>query len=187
MKRESTGRLAPVGPIQIVADTGIDMTDAVKVPRKGRGLLVFTIGFVLGVVAVIIARPFLGERLPQAVGGKRQSVAGPVTAKQQQGDRLLLTINTADGAILGTFTRKVDEISLLVERGDTVTLTIPAYEPFLENPVITRVGKPTGIAAIESGEPGGADVETADSLRQPADTLQKADSTANEQTSRWYD
>ena len=163
------------------------MTEAVGMPRKGRGLLVFAIGFVLGVAAVIIARPFLGERLPQAVGGKRQSVAGPVTAKQQQNDRLLLTINTSAGAILGTFTRKVDEINLLVERGDTVTLTVPGYQPFLENPEITRVGKPTGIAAIESSEPGGPDVETADSLGQPADTLQKADSTASEQTSRWYD
>ncbi len=163
------------------------MTEAVRMPRKGRGLLVFAIGFVLGVAAVILARPFLGERLPQAVGGKRQSVAGPVTAKQQKDDHLLLTINTSAGAILGTFTRKVDEINLLVERGDTVTLTVPGYQPFLENPEITRVSKPTGIAANESSEPGGPDVETADSLGQPADTLQKADSAASEQTSRWYD
>jgi hypothetical protein len=163
------------------------MTEAIKVPRKGRGLLVFVIGFVLGVAAVIIARPFLGERLPEAVGGKRQSVAGPVTAKQQQNDRLLLTINTSAGAILGTFTRKVDEINLLVERGDTVTLTVAGYQPFLENPEITRVGKPTGIAAIERAGPDSTDFETADSLGLPADTLEKADSATSEQTSRWYD
>ena len=163
------------------------MAEAVKVPRKGRGLLVFAIGFVLGVVAVIVARPFLGNNLPQAVGGKRESVAGPVAAKQQQGDRLLLTINTPAGAILGTFTKKVDEINLLVERGDTVTLTIPGYQPFLENPEITRVGKPTGMAAMESGGPGGQAVEPTDSLTQPADTVEKADSASSGQTSRWYD
>lgn len=162
------------------------MTEAVKLPRKGRGLLVFAIGFILGVAAVIIARPFLGDRLPDAVGGKKQSVAGPVTAKQQQGDRLLLTINTSAGAILGTFTRKVDEINLLVERGDTVTLTVSAYEPFLNDPEITRVGKPTGSAVTEV-VPDSTDVETADSLSAPADSAQAADSVNSEQTSRWYD
>lgn len=169
------------------ADKGIEMTEAVKLPRKGRGLLVFAIGFVLGVAAVIIARPFLGERLPEAVGGKKQSVAGPVTAKQQQGDRLLLTINTSAGAILGTFTRKVDEINLLVERGDTVTLTVSGYEPFLNDPEITRVGKPTGGEFVERVGPDSTDVETADSLSTPADSAQAADSTTSEQASRWYD
>jgi len=163
------------------------MTEADNVPRKGRGLLVFVIGFVLGIVAVFVAQPFLGERLPEAVGGKRQAVAGPVTAKQRQGDRLLLTINTSAGAILGTFTKKVDEINLLVERGDTVTLTVGGYQPFLENPEITRVGKPMGIAAIEGAGPDTTDIVTADSLGLPADTLQKADSATSEQTSRWYD
>jgi hypothetical protein len=163
------------------------MTEAGKVPRKGRGPLVFVIGFLIGAAAVVIARPFLGERLPEAVGGRRESVAGPVAAKQQQGDRLLLTINTPAGAILGTFTRKVDEINLLVEKGDTVTLTIPGYEPFLENPEITRVSKPTGFAAFESAEPDSTAVETGDSLGLPVDSLQKADSVASEQASRWYD
>ncbi len=163
------------------------MTEEVSVARKGRGPLVFVIGFVLGVVAVFVAQPFLGERLPEAVGGKRQTVEGPVTAKQRQGDRLLLTINTSAGAVLGTFTKRVDEISLLVERGDTVTLTVGGYQPFLENPEITRVGKPMGIAAIERVGPDSSDVVAADSLGAPADTLQQADSATSEQTSRWYD
>lgn len=161
------------------------MAEATKAPRKG--LLVFAIGFVLGIAVMIVARPFLSDSLPQAVGGKRESVAGPVAAKQQKGDRLLLTVNTRAGAILATFTRKVDEINLLVEQGDTVTLKIPGYQPFLENPEISRVGKPMGIAAIESPEPDSAGLETADSLGLPADSAQEADSLTREQTSRWYD
>lgn len=161
------------------------MAEAIKAPRKG--LLLFAIGFVLGVVAVIVARPFVSDSLPQAVGGKRESVAGPVAAKQQKGDRLLLTVNTGAGAILATFTRKVDEINLLVERGDTVTLKIAGYQPFLENPEISRVGKPTGIAAIESAEPDSSEFESADSLGLPADSAEAADSLPREQTSRWYD
>lgn len=161
------------------------MAEAMRAPRKG--LLVFAIGFVLGIAAVIIVRPFLSDNLPGAVGGKRESVAGPVAAKQQQGDRLLLTINTRAGAILATFTRKVDEINLLVEQGDTVSLTISGYQPFLENPEITRVGKPAGIAAIEGAEPDSAGIESADSLRLQADSAQQADSLSREPTSRWYD
>ena len=147
----------------------------------------FVVGFVLGIVAAIVARPFLGERLPEAVGGKREAVAGPVAAKQMQDDRLLLTIVTPSGAILGTFKKKIEEINLLVETGDTVALTIPGYQPFLEDPEITRVAKPTGVTRRESSEPPPMDAMP-DSAAEP-DSLQnreEGDSLKSEQASRWY-
>lgn len=154
--------------------------------RKGRGILVFVIGLVVGIVAAFVAQPFLGDRLPEAVGGKRESVSGPVAAKQLDGDRLLLTVVTPAGAILGTFKKKVEEINLLVEVGDTVELTIPGYEPFLEDPQITRVGKP--LAGMQSLKEGPAVTEEPrDTVAEPADSMESADSTDNGQTSRWYD
>jgi hypothetical protein len=169
-----------------MVDTGIDIETRPKSPRAGRGLLLFVIGLVVGIVAAIVARPFLGERLPEAVGGKRESVQGPVTAKQQQENRLLLTINTPAGAILGTFSKKIDEINLLVETGDTVTLTIPGYQPFLNDPEITRVAKSTGRPGAQPPEPKISEPAATDSLGLPADSLQKADSASSEPASRWY-
>jgi hypothetical protein len=166
---------------------GIDPGNDGGTPRKGRGLLVFVVGFVLGIVAAVVARPFLGDRLPEAVGGKREAVEGPVAAKQMQDDRLLLTIVTPSGAILGTFKEKIEEINLLVETGDTVALTIPGYQPFLDDPEITRVAKPTGGVHAKSPEPTPMDqvpdtVLEADSLQN----LEETDSLKSEQASRWY-
>jgi hypothetical protein len=166
---------------------GMDPGNGGGTPRKGRGILVFVIGFVLGIVAAIVARPFLGERLPEAVGGKREAVEGPVAAKQKQNDRLLLTIVTPSGAILGTFKKKTEEISLLVEVGDTVALTIPGYQPFLEDPEITRVAKPMGAVHRPSAEPIPMD-QVPDSIASPdsSQTTEEADSVTREQASRWY-
>lgn len=119
--------------------------DFVPAEDKGgsRGLIVaFAIGLVIGVIGTAVAQPFLGRRLPEAVRGKYEVLQGPVTAKQPQGERLLLTVSTPAGAILATFKRRVEEINLLVEEGDTVALDVPGYEPFMENPEITRVAKP---------------------------------------------
>jgi len=166
---------------------GIDAGNGGGTSRKGRGILVFVIGFVLGIVAAVVARPFLGERLPEAVGGKREAVEGPVAAKQMQDDRLLLTIVTPSGAILGTFKKKIEEINLLVETGDTVALTIPGYQPFLEDPEITRVAKPMAGVHMKSLEPDHAD-QVPDSVAAPdsLQTSEEADSLKSEQASRWY-
>ncbi|MBI2369318.1 MAG: hypothetical protein HYV08_03620 [Deltaproteobacteria bacterium] len=65
-------------------------------------------------------------------------------AKQREEDRLLLTVLTPRGAILATFRQKVAEIDLLVDVGDTLTLGLPRYEPFLADPRIERVRKESG-------------------------------------------
>lgn len=111
-------------------------------------VVTFLIGLVLGAVGVIVAQPFLGTNLSQAVRGKAKTVSGPVTAKRLGEDRLLLTVVTPEGATLATFTKRVNEIDLLVEAGDTLTLSMPEYDPFLRDPDIERVVKP------ESGQMG---------------------------------
>jgi hypothetical protein len=156
--------------------------------RSRKGVIVFFVGLVLGVALVLVAQPFLGSRLPQAVGGKRESVEGPVAAKQRNGDVLLLTIVTPEGAILGTFENDVDKIDLLVQVGDPVRLEIPGYQPFLKDPRITWVGKPD-IAAMPQSTEGETDVPVDSSgiPLMPTDSLQESDSATSETASRWYD
>lgn len=111
--------------------------------KGGRGLLIaFLAGLLIGGVGTFVAQPLLGRRLPEAVRGKYETLQGPVTAKQMQGERLLLTVSTRAGAILATFRKQVEEINLLVEEGDTVALDVPGYQPFMQNPEIIRVAKP---------------------------------------------
>jgi hypothetical protein len=153
--------------------------------RKSRTVVTFVAGLVLGAVLMALARPFLGARFPEAVGGKRETVEGPVAAKQRKGDRLLLTVVTPAGAVLGTFKKRVEEIDLLVETGDTVALAIAGYEPFLQDPEITRVAKPAFRAERGSSELGPADAGP-DSLILPADTAARSDSLTSEPTGRWY-
>lgn len=111
--------------------------------KGGRGVLIaFVVGLVVGLVGAFVAGPLLGRRLPEAVRGKYEVLEGPVTAKQTEDERLLLTISTRAGAILATFKKRVDEINLLIEEGDTVALDVPGYQPFMQNPDIIRVAKP---------------------------------------------
>lgn len=154
-----------------------------------RTVVTFVVGVVVGVLLVVLARPFLGTRLPEAMSGKRESVTGPVAAKQRQQDRLLLTIVTPAGAILGTFTKRVAEIDLLVQVEDTVTLAITGYQPFLQDPQITRVAKPQpGSLPADSMPPEpGEDTLRQEGSQQEEDTLQGADSVDARRGSRWYD
>ncbi|NIR42792.1 MAG: hypothetical protein GWN99_02860 [Gemmatimonadetes bacterium] len=134
----------------------------------GRGMIVaFVIGLVIGVVGTLVAQPFLGRRLPEAVRGKYEVLQGPVSAKQLQDERLLLTVSTSAGAILATFKKQVEEINLLVEKGDTVALDVPGYQPFMENPDIIRVAKPDMPPATRG--PAGSETEPT-SRSQPAAT-----------------
>ena len=70
------------------------------------------------------------------------------------GERLLLTVDTPQGAALATFTEKVAEIDLLVEEGDGVTLGLRGYEPFVNNPVIQGVRKSAAPPAAETPPAG---------------------------------
>jgi hypothetical protein len=165
-----------------------DPMEASSGKRGRKGVIVFFVGLVAGVALVLVAQPFLGSRLPQAVGGKRESVQGPVAAKQRNGDVLLLTIVTPEGAILGTFEKDVDKIDLLVEVGDPVRLEIPGYQPFLQDPRITWVGKPElGSMPGSTGEPADVPADSGGIPEIPTDSVQESDSATSETASRWYD
>jgi hypothetical protein len=137
------------------------------------------VGFVLGLVLALVGRAFLGNRLPEAVGGRREAIEGLVTAKQREDGRLLLTIVTPAGATLVTFKKRVAEIGLLVDEGDRVTLTLSSYQPFLEDPQITRVNKP-GLYEELQELPG-------DSMQAGTDSLTQTDSVPRPSDAPWYD
>ncbi len=120
-------------------------------------LLMLFLGIVLGVAGTILLPRFLGPLLPAGLRSGGESVEGTVVRRQRDEERLLLTINTPQGAALATFTEKVAEIDLLVEEGDAVTLGLGAYEPFIDNPPIRAVRKvdPTGEKAVSGVEDPG--------------------------------
>ena len=97
------------------------------------------LGIVLGLAAAVLMPRLWQSLLPQ--GWKAAPVEGVVESKRWDDERLLLTLVTADGAVLATFHRQVPEIDLLVAPGDTVSLALGGYRPFVEDPQIARVVK----------------------------------------------
>ena len=103
---------------------------------------ILSVGIALGVIGTIFAPDVAGPYLPGAFGVKKaETIDGEVVRKLREADRLLLTVQTTQGSVLATFKKKVAEIDLLVQQGDTVTLALSRYEPFVEDPVIERVRK----------------------------------------------
>ena len=97
------------------------------------------VGVVIGVAVTLAAPRLLGPRLPAALAGDEELLEGIVRSKQLEADRLLLTVPTQHGTLLATFTEDLADINLLVQEGDSVTLEVRRYEPFVRNPTITRV------------------------------------------------
>jgi hypothetical protein len=105
-------------------------------------VLVLLIGIALGVVGTIFGPDVAGPYLPDSFRGqKAETIDGEVVRKLREADRLLLTVHTSQGSFLVTFKKKVAEIDLLVQQGDTVSLALSRYEPFVEEPAIMRVRK----------------------------------------------
>ena len=156
---------------------------------RGRGFLVFLIGMALGVAGTIFLPDLLAPYLPQSLRGSEETVAGMVTAKERQDDRLLLTVDSPSGAVLATFTKKVAEISLLVDEGDSVTLAVRLTEPFVNDPTIRQVQKARRQQAPAQSTPVASEMAAQDTtpsrepIEEPAvevDTAGTADSTAAE-------
>jgi len=122
-------------------------------PIRRVGLFFFFVlvpGIALGIAGTILASHWAGPDLlsPFRSGG---SVEGRVLDKAREGDRLLLKIEAEHGVLLATFTQRQEEIDLLVDPADTITLDVREYQPFLEDPAIERVRKPK--SPIEPEEP----------------------------------
>ncbi len=107
-------------------------------------LVAFALGLGVGVAGTLLGPRFAGPYLPEVIRGKTELVEGIVARKQQEPDRLLLTVVSERGAILATFRKKIAEINLLVEEGDTVTLALSGYRPFVDDPRLERVRKQKG-------------------------------------------
>ena len=167
-------------------DDVFSMEDLEKDLKKGRGgrrWLWCLIGLAAGVGGTVAAPRLLAPYLPDSLMGSREILSGPVLAEERTGDRLLLTIATEPGALIASFTRQVDEIALLVDPGDIVTIAVPDYEPFVENPDFKGVRKqsdteadadvdqpPTDSAGADSGDAESAGQDGAQGSDSPDDT-----------------
>lgn len=113
-------------------------------PRRWPWLLV---GIVAGVAGTLFLPSLLAPYLPAALQPDRQEVRGLVLEKSREADRLLLTVESERGAMLATFSEQVAELDLLVAQGDSVTLRLGAYRPFVDDPSVMGVRKNAGGAA----------------------------------------
>ena len=100
------------------------------------------VGVAVGFGAATRGPALIAPYLPQVGGGSGEHIEGQVVRKQRDGNRLLVKITTARGPMLVTFTRKVADLDVLLDPGDTVTLVIPAYATFVEDPLLERVKEP---------------------------------------------
>ena len=116
--------------------------------RQSR-MVPFVFGLALGVLCTIFLPKYVRPYLPESVMGKETVVKGTVMAKEKKGNALLLAVNTPQGALLATFTKKGDEVNLLVNEKDDVEFTLEKYKPFIDDPNITRVVKAEQILSPE--------------------------------------
>jgi hypothetical protein len=112
----------------------------------------FLIGVAAGVSGALYGPRWSESFLPEGLRPKTEPIEGEVRRKLKEADRLLLTVLTRDGVVLATFKRRVTEIEALVQEGDLVTLALGRYEPFVENPEITRVREPRAAAGGDARE-----------------------------------
>ncbi len=143
-----------------------------KPAKRPKRLLIFLVGLGVGVAGTLLVPRYVRPYLPDSLQGDSQIVEGPVDGKRLEGEdspRLLLTVRAEQGAVLATFTRRVAEIDLLVAEGDTVTLEVAEYRPFIENPEVRGVRKavPGARPSPAASEPA-ADADPAEPA--PADT-----------------
>ncbi|UCF40677.1 MAG: hypothetical protein JSW43_13290 [Gemmatimonadota bacterium] len=123
---------------------------AEQADKKSRLLTPFVLGVVAGAFIVLVGPRVLRPYLPADDTPARDELGGVVRAKLSEPDRVLLTIPTAEGTLLATFTENVAEIDLLVVQGDSIALGLSGYEPFVTNPRIARVGTKGSAGAADT-------------------------------------
>jgi hypothetical protein len=108
---------------------------------RGWTFLIVTllVGAGLGVAGTVYLPPMVDPYLPPQLRIRARVVEGQVVGKQRESSRLLLKIQTETGVILATYTKRVAEVDLLVEPGDTIALELRNNEPLVDEPPIERV------------------------------------------------
>ncbi len=134
-----------------------DLEKDLKKSRGARRLPWFGAGLILGIAGTIFIPGLVAPYVPGLFGGEREILSGPVLAKERDGDRLLLTIDTEPGALIASFSERVAEIDLLVDRGDTVTIAVDDYDPFIEDPDFEGVRKATAEPQAATDPAGASD------------------------------
>ena len=107
----------------------------------------FLIGLVAGIGAANRGPALIAPYFPKASSGPGEHIEGQVVRKQREGNRLLVKVSTAQGPMLVTFTQKVADLDVLLDPGDTLTLMIPHYATFIEDPVFERIKGPASAKA----------------------------------------
>ncbi len=98
----------------------------------------FLVGVVVGVGLANRGPALIAPYLPKAVIGPGEHIEGQVARKQRDGNRLLVKVTTAQGPMLVTFTQKVPDLDVLLDAGDKVTLIVPGYATFIDDPILER-------------------------------------------------
>jgi hypothetical protein len=108
---------------------------------RGWSLLLVTllVGAGLGVAATVYGPPIVDPYLPKDFRIQARVVEGQVASKQREPNRLLVKIQTDKGVLLATFTKRVAEVDLLIDAGDTIALGLRSDQPFVDDPLIERV------------------------------------------------
>lgn len=135
-------------------------------------------GLVVGVVVTLLGPDAVRPYLPDSLRSERLRIGGEVLKKRIEADRLLLTVETDSGAMLATFRRRTSAIDLLVEPGDSVTLTLDRYRPFVEDPGLQGVRK--GRSGASGGEPPAPTAREGEPVADEADTV-GAETTGDEE------
>jgi hypothetical protein len=138
-------------------DIDLGLEDRPKKAKGGAAFIAFLIGVAIGVTGTLLVPRYLGSYLPAGLGGGGETLEGPVLGKRQEEGRLLLTVDAQQGAALATFSERVGEIDLLVDVGDTITLGVTGYQPFIDDPAFRGVRKATQTPAAgrpSATEPG---------------------------------
>ena len=104
-------------------------------------LLIVTllVGAGLGAAGTVYLPPMVDPYLPKELRIRARVVEGLVLSKQREPHRLLVKIQLEGGVILATYTKRVAEVDLLVEPGDTIALELRRDEPVVDDPPIERV------------------------------------------------
>jgi hypothetical protein len=102
-------------------------------------IVTLLVGAGLGVAGTVYVPPVVDPYLPKELKIRARVVEGQVTTKQREPNRVLVKLQTEQGVVLATFTKRVAEIDLLIEPGDTIALALRSDEPFVDDPQIERV------------------------------------------------
>ena len=111
---------------------------------RGWSILIgtFLVGVVVGFAVANRGPALIAPYVSKSISGAGEHIEGQVVRKQREGNRLLVKVNTAQGPMLVTFTQKVADLDVLLDPGDIVTLIIPGYATFVDDPVFERIKGP---------------------------------------------